>query len=264
LEGIVLRPLASNMKVERINFCSPPITLLKSFVFLTNGHSVKLPSLLLKTSLSMNKCFILKLQNKIYSLNIFQFETRVLAREGNFFNLTLCMYFWTVKTLSPSTRNCLFLGPVTHGFKDPLSQDLFEGSRNETTCGQRRRARGPSGGARDEAGKKGNCSNLVLPLISSSWTSSGTLTTLIPASTRLNVSRGFMAALEEYVWLVVVGAFVALGFGCGTGRLQLRCAPLGWKLNSRCWVHWQLSSDCGARMSTRPCTFLIPHACMGC
>jgi len=26
-----------------------------------------------------------------------------------------------------------------------------------------------------------------------------------------------MAVLEEYVWLVVVGAFVAFGFGFGTG-----------------------------------------------
>jgi len=26
------------------------------------------------------------------------------------------------------------------------------------------------------------------------------------------------AALEEYVWLVVVGAFVAFGFGFGTGK----------------------------------------------
>lgn len=28
-----------------------------------------------------------------------------------------------------------------------------------------------------------------------------------------------MAVLEEYVWLVVVGAFVAFGFGFGTGEL---------------------------------------------
>lgn len=27
-----------------------------------------------------------------------------------------------------------------------------------------------------------------------------------------------MAALDEYVWLVVVGAFVAFGFGFGTGN----------------------------------------------
>lgn len=27
-----------------------------------------------------------------------------------------------------------------------------------------------------------------------------------------------MAVLEEYVWLVVVGAFVAFGFGWGTGE----------------------------------------------
>jgi hypothetical protein len=30
-----------------------------------------------------------------------------------------------------------------------------------------------------------------------------------------------MAALEEYVWLVVVGAFVAFGFGFGTGTLTV-------------------------------------------
>lgn len=29
-----------------------------------------------------------------------------------------------------------------------------------------------------------------------------------------------MAVLEDYVWLVVVGAFVAFGFGFGTGMMH--------------------------------------------
>jgi hypothetical protein len=43
LEGDVLWPLASSVKVEHTNFCSPLITLLEPFVYSTNGHSMKYP-----------------------------------------------------------------------------------------------------------------------------------------------------------------------------------------------------------------------------
>jgi hypothetical protein len=37
------RPLAYNVKFQWTNFCSPPIKLLESFVFSTEGNSVKHP-----------------------------------------------------------------------------------------------------------------------------------------------------------------------------------------------------------------------------
>lgn len=45
-----------------------------------------------------------------------------------------------------------------------------------------------------------------------------------------------MAVLDEYVWLVVVGAFVAFGFGWGTGELYLHdCARL--QMQQRWYLH---------------------------
>jgi hypothetical protein len=43
LEAIVFWLLAYSVKAQRTTFCSPPTKLLKSFVFLTNNHSLKRP-----------------------------------------------------------------------------------------------------------------------------------------------------------------------------------------------------------------------------
>jgi hypothetical protein len=41
LDGVVLWPLVSSVKIERTNVCSPPITLLESFICLTDSRSAK-------------------------------------------------------------------------------------------------------------------------------------------------------------------------------------------------------------------------------